>query len=286
MKSIISLFALINFLDLSSALINPYSTQLTTIANELSLPITSEASTLPEWSPSTGEYEFTSDYKNSKSALLTRSDLLLEKSNIDKDHHAQHSLGLLYYSGYGGVNKNNEESIKYHLLASLQGNLDALAIIGSCLRKGNLGLNQDISLGIEMIEYSASQSSVFGLIKYANLLEMNDNHHDNMKVLDIYEESSQIKNTALGLFNYAYILYHHDDKSIRNRAHSEELWRSACSLITKDGADEAAYHLSIHLGGVDDQEGRKYMGLAATLGMQEAQKELSDYKKMIESYFD
>ena len=49
---------------------------------------------------------------------------------------------------------------------------------------------------------------------------MNDNHHDNMKVLDIYEESSQIKNTALGLFNYGYILYHHDDKSSRN-SHKE-----------------------------------------------------------------
>lgn len=59
---------------------------------------------------------------------------------------AQHSLGLLLWSGFGNVETNPEESAKYHAAAARQYHLDAIAVLGGCLRTGTGVENEMYSL--------------------------------------------------------------------------------------------------------------------------------------------
>ena len=108
----------------------------------------------------------------SKSSLLQRSNILIDKA-LEEDSTAQHSLGLLYHMGYGGVLQSDEYSTKWHAISALYGNIDAIAVLGGCLRKGS-GIKQNKELGLELIYYAAEKLSPFGLVKKAHVIEQEE----------------------------------------------------------------------------------------------------------------
>lgn len=286
---LILIFTVILLIDSYTSMILKYQNQILNLINQYpSIPITIDSSintsTTTTWEPGKGEYQFDSDLKLSKSSLLQRSNILIDKA-LEEDSTAQHSLGLLYHMGYGGVLQSDEYSTKWHAISALYGNIDAIAVLGGCLRKGS-GIKQNKELGLELIYYAAEKLSPFGLVKKAHVIEQEEGEGKEKEILKLYELAASIPKSAIGLFNYGYMLYYTKNKKIRDREKAQQLFKVACDLAPNDGSDEAAHHLSLSLGGVDDVNGRNYMGIAAALGNQEAQKELVAYKKMIESFFD
>lgn len=91
------------------------------------------------------------------------------------DARAQHSVGLLLWNGFGSVDIDPEESSKWHAAAAIQGNVDAHAVLGGCIRTGTgIGKHKNIALGLKCIEYTAMISNPSGVNKKAALLESND----------------------------------------------------------------------------------------------------------------
>ena len=83
---------------------------------------------------------------------------------IKGDARAMHTLGLLYFGGYGGLPQSNVCSARWHAAAAAAGNWDAVAVLGGCLRKG-AGVERDESLGLKLIGLSSGVDNVQGLIK-------------------------------------------------------------------------------------------------------------------------
>ncbi|EOD12043.1 hypothetical protein EMIHUDRAFT_437402, partial [Emiliania huxleyi CCMP1516] len=80
------------------------------------------------------------------------------------DGTAQHTLGLLHYSGVGGAQRDERESAYWHAAAAVAGNVEALATLGGCVRRG-VGAELDEAAGLDIITACAAAGSPVGLVK-------------------------------------------------------------------------------------------------------------------------
>ena len=87
---------------------------------------------------------------------------------IKGDARAMHTLGLLYFGGYGGLQQSDVCSARWHAAAAAAGNWDAVAVLGGCLRKG-AGTKRDEALGLKFIALSSEVDNVQGLIKQGTI---------------------------------------------------------------------------------------------------------------------
>lgn len=105
------------------------------------------------------------------------------------DPRAQHSVGLLLWNGFASSSTEEDAttidpaaSARWHAAAAIQGNLDALAVFGGCLRTGTgVGKCKNIALGLKCIEFAASVGNPSGVNKKAALMEANDDYSTAMK---------------------------------------------------------------------------------------------------------
>lgn len=189
------------------------------------------------------------------------------------DASAQHSAGLLLWSGYCHCHRHCHdkqrpvESIMWHGAAACQGHLDSLAILGGCLRKG-IGIQRNVLLGLSLIEYVASVGNPSGVNKKAAMMEDNNNF---IGALQLYEDSLKHgKTNALLLFNLGHLLLHGNDGVLKEISRGEELLRLAVDLAPDEGSEEAAYFLYHHLKQDQHQEAMMFLRISASLGYPES----------------
>jgi len=197
----------------------------------------------------------------------------LEQAENEGDARAQHSVGLLLWNGFAedrGLSIDSEQSAKYHAAAAVQGNLDALAVFGGCLRTGTgVGKHKDIVMGIRCIEHAASVGNPSGINKKAAMLEANDDWYGAFRLYkDCYDDDSK-RNNALLLFNLGYCLVE-GEGTYRAVESGLNLWKDAVSMSPDEGSEEAAWFLHQHYERDDAKLARKYLDIAAALGHQEA----------------
>lgn len=177
---------------------------------------------------------------------------------------AQHSYGLLLWSGFAGIERDSKESAKFHAAAACQNHLDGLAVLGGCLRTGTGISKKNVALGLELIDHCASLQNPTGVNKRAALLEQNQ---DELGAFHLYTKCHDCgKANALLLFNLGW--YHmHGICTKKNRDKGIQLWTEAATNMAPDeGSEEAAWHLSQEFAREDPKQGRKWLDLAGELG--------------------
>ena len=99
--------------------------------------------------PPQGEFVFSTDVHADRYAEA-------EEAAFAGDARAQHTLGLLLFGGVGGCEPDARHSAYWHTAAAAQGNLDALATLGGCVRRGETaGVAQDETVGVALITAAA-----------------------------------------------------------------------------------------------------------------------------------
>lgn len=194
------------------------------------------------------------------------------------DPRAQHSVGLLLWNGFTSSSIEEDAttidpaaSARWHAAAAVQGNLDALAVFGGCLRTGTgVGKCKNIALGLRCIEFAASVGNPSGVNKKAALMEGNDDYSTAMKLYrECYEDTSKRKN-ALLLFNLGYCLIHGEGID-HNIEEGEQLWKDAIKLAPEEGSEESAWFLyQQYSERRDSNMAKHYMDIAADLGHEDA----------------
>ena len=211
------------------------------------------------------------------------------------DPRAQHSIGLLLWNGFAASSSektfdlddaNNatidpDASARWHAAAAVQGNIDALAVFGGCLRTGTgvvvVGNKKckNISLGLRCIEYAASIGNPSGINKKAAMMESNDDYHGAMRLYrECYQDETKRIN-ALLLFNLGYCLVHHGEGINRNDdvEEGEQFWKSSVERAPEEGAEEAAWFLYQQYSSRRDTKkmASYYLNVAADLGLEDAE---------------
>jgi len=177
---------------------------------------------------------------------------------------AQHSLGLLLWSGFGNVETNPEESAKYHAAAARQYHLDAIAVLGGCLRTGSGVQKRNVQLGLNLIDFSASMGNPSGINKKAALKEQNDDYE---AAFELYRNCHRNgKANALTLFNLAWC-YYHGEGTVKDREKGLLLWKDATKMAPDEGSEEAAYFIHEHLVRDNPTEAEKWLQLSRDLGL-------------------
>ena len=180
---------------------------------------------------------------------------------------AQHSLGLLLWSGFGGANRNPEESAKYHAAAARQNHLDGMAVLGGCLRTGT-GIKRNETLGLKLIHFCAFQGNPTGINKKAALLESIDDEYGALELYRNCHNESRIN--ALLLFNLGWCLYNGqgtDDKHVKK---GMQLWKDAAGMAPDEGSEEACWYLYEDLKRENPKDGEIWLDLAVELGLEDA----------------
>ena len=205
-----------------------------------------------------------------------------------RDPRAQHSLGLLLWNGFctgGEASRDADASARWHAAAAAQGHLDAVAVLGGCLRTG-AGVPKrggdgrwGTELGIRCIEYVAGIGNPTGINKKAALLESGGDYHGAARLYEScvaregMEEGmggSASAANALLLFNLGWCLVN-GEGTPRDVARGEGLWRMAATDLAPDeGSEEAAWFLSLQYEREDPQEAARWGRLAAILGYDDA----------------
>lgn len=186
------------------------------------------------------------------------------------DARAQHSAGLLLWNGFGSVDVDPEASAKWHAAAAVQGNVDALAVFGGCLRTGTgVGKNKNIALGLHCIEYAASVGNPSGVNKKAALFESNDDWFGASRLYEQCHDDEATRKNALLLFNWGYCLVNGNGVE-RNVQFGERIWKEAVDMSPDEGSEEAAYFLYEQYVRDDVVEARRWLEISAELGYQEA----------------
>jgi TPR repeat protein len=210
--------------------------------------------------PVEGEATFAGDN------FATRLDNFLQRAR-EGDPRAQHSSGLLLWSGFCGA-QDDLESAKWHAAAAAQGHLDSIAIIGGCLRKG-AGVKRKVALGLDVISSCASIGNPTGINKQVALLEERDDLKSAVDLLETCIATGRAN--ALVYFNLGYFLVHGEKGGAveldENRG--EEMWKKAVDLAPDEGSEEAAYFLS-RQSFLPAHESSQLLHLAAELGFPEA----------------
>lgn len=214
------------------------------------------------------------------------------------DPRAQHSVGLLLWNGFAAATEDimdaaidPEASARWHAAAAVQGNIDALAVLGGCLRTGSgvvVGKKgcKDIALGLRCIEYTATSVSVSvaggspsGTNKKAAMMEANDDYPGAMRLYKQFYDDKTKRVNALLLFNLGYCLVHGvgiDDRDIDVEG-GERLWKDAVDMAPEEGSEEAAWFLYQQHASRDDEEmAGQFLNAAADLGHQDAKIERGD----------
>jgi TPR repeat protein len=158
------------------------------------------------------------------------------------DPRAMQTLGLLLYSGVGGAPRDERLSARWHAAAASHGNVDGLATLGGCVRRG-VGAERDEPTGCALIEASAAAGSPVGLTKLGLLYEEGESGRpvDTWQAVRHFEHAAGL-GSAAGRFNYGWALVHGIGVA-RDVAEGLEQWHTAAALAPEDGAEEAAYHL-------------------------------------------
>lgn len=190
--------------------------------------------------PPQGEYQFAvpaSEYGRRYEVAVAAA-----AANVD-DGAAMHTLGLLTYAGVGGAPEDPRQSAVWHAAAAACGNLDAVAVLGGCVRNG-VGAEKDALVGLALIRAAAACSVASGLNKLGVLYEegtLPGGQVDNAAAARLYEQSAAT-GSALGLFYYGWALYHGVGVG-RDEAAGIGHWQKSASRAPDEGADEAAYAL-------------------------------------------
>lgn len=195
--------------------------------------------------------------------FMRRSAYFRKEALVNGCPKAQHSYGLLLWSGFGSVTRDAEASAKFHAAAAYQNHLDGMAVFGGCLRTGT-GVKQNVDLGERIIEYCASVGNPTGINKKATILESNGDYAGAVK---LYEESYQRgRVNSLLLFNLGWCLVNGEgvDKKDTNRGIS--LWKEATKRAPDEGSEEAARFLYLEYERDFPREAEKWFNLAAELG--------------------
>ena len=194
------------------------------------------------------------------------------------DPRAQHSVGLLLWNGFASSSTEEDAatidpaaSARWHAAAAIQGNLDALAVFGGCLRTGKgVGKCKNIALGLRCIEFAASVGNPSGVNKKAALMEANDDYLTAMKLYrECYDDESKRIN-ALLLFNLGYCLIHGEGID-HNIEEGEQLWKDSVELAPEEGSEESAWFLyQQYSERRDSNMAKRYLNIAADLGLEDA----------------
>mmetsp|Transcript_27471 Transcript_27471/g.85952 ORF Transcript_27471/g.85952 Transcript_27471/m.85952 type:complete len:480 (-) Transcript_27471:120-1559(-) len=181
------------------------------------------------------------------------------------DGTAQHTLGLLHYSGVGGAQRDERESAYWHAAAAVAGNVEALATLGGCVRRG-VGAELDEAAGLDIITACAAAGSPVGLVKLGVCHEDGDlpgKPADAQRAAALFESAASVwvggeppseseseseasppprRRSALALFQHGFAQVY----GIGTRRDVEAgaaAWLSAAKLAPDDGAEEAAWGL-------------------------------------------
>jgi len=180
---------------------------------------------------------------------------------------AQQSYALLLWSGYGGVEQNAKVSAQWHAVAAVQNHLEAIALLGGCLRTGT-GVAQNVALGLRLIEFSASCGNPAGVNKRAALMESNA---DDAGAVRLYEECLvNGRANALLLFNLGWCYFNGVGIERKDTMKGISMWKQAAEMAPDEGSEEAAFHLYEEFTRDDPIEASKWVNLAADLGLEEA----------------
>lgn len=176
---------------------------------------------------------------------------------------SQHSTGLLLWTGFAGVEEDAVASAKFHAAAASQNHLDAMAVLGGCLRKG-VGVKRNVALGLKIIAFCASEGNPTGINKQAALLEEN---HDDVGAVKLYEKAlEQNRVNALLLFNLGWCLVNGQGVKKKDVERGISLWKEAVSLAPDGGSEEAAWFLYEEYIRDDPKEAKKWLDIAIELG--------------------
>lgn len=186
--------------------------------------------------------------------------------------------GLLLYTGVGGAPRDERASAQWHAAAAAQGNVDGLATLGGCIRRG-VGAEQNEAVGVRLIEAAASAGSAVGLTKLGALHDEGASGYqaDSWRAAQCYERVAE-QGSALGLFNHGWALVH-GIGTARDVERGLEAWWAAMALAPDDGAEEAAFFLYDERSCMSDEQVARYrpgkcLRLSAALGYDKAVKEL------------
>ena len=133
------------------------------------------------------------------------------------DSQAMQSLGLLLFGGMGGAPCDARLSAQWHAAAVAKGNVDALATLGGCVRRG-VGAEQSERQGLGLIEAAASAGSPVGLVKLGVLYDEGASGlaQDSWKACQLFEQAAAT-GSALGLFNHGFALFHGIGTAVRDQ---------------------------------------------------------------------
>jgi TPR repeat protein len=195
-----------------------------------------------------------------------------EEQACTGDARAQHSLGLVLWSGFG-ISTDEVASAKWHAAAAAQNHLDGMVLLGGCLRTGTGVPTKDVTLGLQLIDYCAQQWNPTGVNKKAALLEADDDYRG---AVDLYTGCLERGNAnALLLFNLGYCLVHGDGIDKKDVQRGEELWKEAAAMAPDEGSEEASWFLYQQYARDDEREAWRWLQLAADLGYEEAESMLT-----------
>ena len=207
---------------------------------------------------------------------------------------AQHSYGLLLWSGFAGIERDPEESARFHAAAACQNHLDGMAVLGGCLRTG-AGIpkrkkrrkkkktkkgatkaaamteprraTNTVALGLKLIDFCASVGNPTGVNKRAALLESNG---DDSRAVELYEACLEDgRANALVRFNLGWCLVHGRGVERGDRDRGMSLWVQAAELAPDEGSEEAAWNLYRECDPDRPEEARRWRDLAEELGYTE-----------------
>ena len=200
-----------------------------------------------------------------------RGDYLREKA-LGGCPKAQHSYGLLLWSGFAGIQQSSQESAKFHAAAACQQHLDGMAVFGGCLRTGT-GIPKKkkpkpktnrVALGLTVIDFCASVGNPTGVNKQAALLESNGNDSKAMELYEACLESGRVN--ALLLFNLGWCLVNGIGVANTNRERGIAMLKEATELAPDQGSEEAAWNLYQEYVRDDPKEAQRWLDLAEELG--------------------
>lgn len=232
--------------------------------------------------PPQGEYDFGPDLEP---ALFYQRFSIVEGPAYEGDARAMQTMGLLYYHGVGGVpNADERFSAQWHAASAARGNVDAMATLGGCIRRG-VGAERHGEIGLSLIQAAAAADSAVGLTKLGILHD--DGEHgltqDSWAAAQCFERAAVQGPSALALFNHGWALFH-GIGTVRDVERGLTQMEAAAALAPDDGSEEAAFflydeRLAMSAEQVDTYRPGSKLRLAASLGFDKAVKELRRRKQ-------
>ena len=125
---------------------------------------------------------------------------------------AQYRLGDCYYYGWGVVNKDEAEAVKWYNKAAEQGNVTAQYQLGECYYYGD-GVNKDYAEAVKWYSKAAKQGSGYAVVK---------------RLRELAEHGNADAQCMLGY------CYYHGNGVDDDRAEAIKWWRKAAEQGNKE----------------------------------------------------